>query len=280
MRVLALVLALVMTLTRGTTPKRIVSLIPAVTEMLFAIGAGPQIAAVSSFDTFPPDVKKLPRVGALIDPDVEKILSLHPDLVVVFSTQTNLREQLARAKIPTYVYSHAGLSDVFTTMREIGARAGRERAADELARTVESRIDALRTRVAAQPKPRTLIVFDREKLALRGIYASGGVGFIHDMVAAAGGDNVFSGVKQQAVQATAELILARRPEVILELRADPLDAAARVKEIGVWNTLSSLPAVRSSRVYLIADQRTVVPGPRVAEGVELIARALHPEAFK
>jgi cobalamin transport system substrate-binding protein len=280
MRVLALVLALVMTLTRGTTPKRIVSLIPAVTEMLFAIGAGPQIAAVSSFDTFPADVKKLPRVGALIDPDVEKILSLHPDLVVVFSTQTNLREQLARAKIPTYVYSHAGLSDVFTTMREIGARAGRERAADELARTVESRIDALRTRVAAQPKPRTLIVFDREKLALRGIYASGGVGFIHDMVAAAGGDNVFSGVKQQAVQATAELILARRPDVILELRADPLDAAARVKEIGVWNTLSSLPAVRSSRVYLIADQRTVVPGPRVAEGVELIARALHPEAFK
>jgi iron complex transport system substrate-binding protein len=280
MRVLALVLALVMTLTRGTTPKRIVSLIPAVTEMLFAIGAGPQIAAVSSFDTFPADVKKLPRVGALIDPDVEKILSLHPDLVVVFSTQTNLREQLARAKIPTYVYSHAGLADVFTTMREIGARAGRERAADELARTVESRIDALRTRVAAQPKPRTLIVFDREKLALRGIYASGGVGFIHDMVAAAGGDNVFSDVKQQAVQATAELILARRPDVILELRADPLDAAARVKEIGVWNTLSSLPAVRSSRVYLIADQRTVVPGPRVAEGVELIARTLHPEAFK
>jgi cobalamin transport system substrate-binding protein len=280
MRVLALVLALVMTLTRGTTPKRIVSLIPAVTEMLFAIGAGPQIAAVSSFDTFPADVKKLPRVGALIDPDVEKILSLHPDLVVVFSTQTNLREQLARAKIPTYVYSHAGLSDVFTTMREIGARAGRERAADELARTVESRIDALRTRVAAQPKPRTLIVFDREKLALRGIYASGGVGFIHDMVAAAGGDNVFSDVKQQAVQATAELILARRPDVILELRADPLDAAARAKEIGAWDTLSSLPAVRSSRVYLIADQRTVVPGPRVAEGVELIARTLHPEAFK
>jgi len=280
MRVLALVLALVMTLTQGTTPNRIVSLIPAVTEMLFAIGAGPQIAAVSSFDTFPPDVKKLPRVGALIDPDVEKILSLHPDLVVVFSTQTNLREQLARATIPTYVYSHAGLSDVFTTMREIGARVGRERAADELARTVESRIDALRTRLAAQPKPRTLILFDREKLALRGIYASGGVGFIHDMVAAAGGDNVFSDVKQQAVQATAELILARRPDVILELRADPLDAAARVKEIGVWNTLSSLPAVRSSRVYLIADQRTVVPGPRVAEGVELIARTLHPEAFK
>jgi len=280
MRVLALVLALVMTLTQGTTPNRIVSLIPAVTEMLFAIGAGPQIAAVSSFDTFPPDVKKLPRVGALIDPDVEKILSLHPDLVVVFSTQTNLREQLARATIPTYVYSHAGLSDVFTTMREIGARVGRERAADELARTVESRIDALRTRLAAQPKPRTLIVFDREKLALRGIYASGGVGFIHDMVAAAGGDNVFSDVKQQAVQATAELILARRPDVILELRADPLDAAARVKEIGVWNTLSSLPAVRSSRVYLIADQRTVVPGPRVAEGMELIARTLHPEAFK
>ncbi len=265
---------------QDTAPARIVSLIPAVTEMLFAIGAGPQVAAVSSFDTYPPDVKKLPRVGALIDPDVERILSLHPDLVIVFATQTTLLEQLARAKIPVYVYRHKGLPDVLTTIRDIGSHVGRAQAAADLARTLEMRIGAVRTRVAGRSRPRTLIVFDREKLALRGIYASGGVGFIHDMVDAAGGDNVFADVIQQAVQATTELILARRPEVILELRANPLEAATRAKEIGVWNALSSVPAVRTSRVYFLDQQKTVVPGPRIAEAVELIARTLHPEAFR
>jgi iron complex transport system substrate-binding protein len=264
---------------QSTLPRRVVSLIPAVTEMLFAIGAGPQVVAVGTFDTYPPEVRTLPRVGALVDPDVERILSLRPDLVVVFATQTGLREQLARAKIPTYVYEHAGLADVFTTIRDVGARVGRENPAADLARSLEARIDAVRKRVAGRPRPRTLIGFDREKLALRGIYASGGVGFIHDMVDAAGGDNVFADVKQQAVQATTELILARRPDVILELRADPLDAATRAKEIAVWNALSSLPAVRNSRVYYLDRQMTVVPGPRVADGIELIARTLHRDVF-
>jgi iron complex transport system substrate-binding protein len=117
-------------------------------------------------------------------------------------------------------------------------------------------------------------------MALRGIYASGGIGFIHDMVDAAGGDNVFSDVKQQAVQATTELILARRPEVILELRGDPLPPGIRTKEIAVWRALASLPAVRNNRVYLIDQQMTVVPGPRVGEGIELIAKTLHADLFK
>src|SRR5262249_42067292 len=107
-------------------------------------------------------------------------------------------------------------------------------------------------------------------------YASGGIGFIHDMVDAAGGSNVFADVQQQAVQATTELILARRPEVILELRGDPVASDIRAKEIAVWRALGSLPAVRNNRVYFIDQQMTVVPGPRVAEAIELIAKTLHP----
>ena len=261
-------------------PTRIVSLIPAVTEILFAIGAGPQVVAVSSFDTYPPEARRLPRIGALLDPNVEKILSLHPDLVAVFSSQTAVRQQLERAHIPVYVYTHSGLADVLTTIRDLGTRVGREKTADDLARRIHARLDSVRRRVAGRGRPRTLIVFDREKLALRGIYASGGVGFIHDMVTVAGADNVFADVEKQAVQATVELILSRRPDVVLELRADPMDASARQREIGTWRALSSLPAVRNSRVYLLDRQITVVPGPRVADAIELIARTLHPEAFR
>ena len=260
-------------------PSRIISVIPAVTEMLFAIGAGPQVVAVGSFDRFPPEVEKLPRVGALIDPDVERILSLRPDLVVIYGSQTDLRTQLERAQIPIYIYSHAGLADVTVTIRTLGARVGRERPANDLAAGIETRIAAVTKRVAGLRRPRTLIVFERESMALRGIYASGGIGFIHDMVEAAGGTNLFADMKRQAVQATTELILSRRPDVILDLRGEELSSEARTRETAVWQALRSVPAVRSGRVYFIADQRTVVPGPRVAEAVELFARTLHPESF-
>jgi cobalamin transport system substrate-binding protein len=267
-------------LSAAPVPQRIISLIPAVTEMLFAIGAGPRVVAVSSFDTYPPEVANLQKVGALLDPDLERVLALAPDLVVIFDSQTDLRRQLERAKIPTYVYSHAGLADVTGTLRQIGARVGREAAAATLARHIESRIAGVRARVAGRPRPKALIVFAREAGALRGIYASGGSGFIHDMVDAAGGDNVFADVRQQAVQATTELILSRRPDVIVELRGDRPSAEEIRRETAVWQGVRSVPAVRSGRVYLLADERTVIPGSRVAEGIEVIARTLHPEAFR
>ena len=261
------------------TPTRIISLIPAVSEMLFSLGAGPQVVAVSSFDDYPPEVLKLPRVGALIDPDLERILSLRPDLVIVYESQVDLRRQLERASIPMFVYKHAGLADVTTTIRQLGTRIGRDEDAAVLVRRIDEKLAEVRTRVAGRPRPRTLLVFGRDALTLRGIYASGGFGFLHDMLGAAGGDNVFADVKQQSVQATSELILARRPDVILELRAGDMTLELQRKEVAVWQTLPSVPAVRTGRISIITDPRTVVPGPRVAEGTELIARALHPEAF-
>lgn len=274
--VLALVLWMGMALTAAQQqPQRIISLIPAVTEMLFALGAGDRVIAVSSFDKYPPEVENLQRVGALLDPDLERILSLQPDLVAVYGSQHDLRTQMERARIPVFVYSHAGLADVTATIEALGARVGREARARELTAAIQRKLDGVRRRVATQPRPRTLIVFGRENFALRGIYASGGYGFVHDMVTAAGGENVFADVKQQAVQATTELIIARKPEVILELRADPLTKANEQKELATWKQLPSVPAVRNGRVHIIADPRTVVPGPRVGEGVALIAGVLH-----
>lgn len=256
-------------------PARIISLVPAVTEMLFAVGAGPRVVGVSSFDHFPPEVERLERVGALLDPNVERILALRPDLVVVYRSQTDLIAQLGRAQVPTFVYAHAGLADVTSTLRELGTRVEAADRAAKLASDIERRIDVLRKRYATAPRPKTLVVIGRDAFALRGIYASGGVGFIHDMLMAAGADNVFADTRREAVQATSELIIARAPEIILELRGDPIDAATQAKEVHTWDALASLPAVRSKRVRILADARTVIPGPRVAEAVELLAEVLH-----
>jgi iron complex transport system substrate-binding protein len=248
--------------------------------MLFAIGAGGEVVAVGSFDHYPPAVEKLPRVGALLDPDLERILALRPDLVVVYHSQTDLKQQLARSKIPLFDYSHAGLGDVMRTITGLGMAVGRPQEAAQLVSGIERSLDDIRRRVAGRSKPRVLVVFGRESGALRGIYASGGVGFLHDMLTIAGGTNVLADVQRESTQATTELILARRPDVILELRGSKATEEEIKAMQADWSALRSVPAVANGRVHIIADERVVVPGPRVAEGTELLARALHPGVFR
>ena len=257
--------------------KRIVSLVPALTEMVFSMGAGNRVIAVSSYDDTPPEVKTLPRVGALLDPDVERIISLRPDLVLVYGSQTDLMTQLTRASIPYFDYRHAGLAGVTTTIRALGQRIGQPKEAAGVASGVERQLEAIRKRTANLPKPRTMIVFGRERGSLRNIYASGGRGFLHDMLEAAGGVNVFADINAESVQASTELILTRAPEVIIELRtAEMLQEEDRGQELKIWSALASVPAVRTRRITLLTRKGLAVPGPGVADSTEEFAKVLHP----
>lgn len=262
---------------QARVPQRIISLVPALTEMLFAIGAGPQVVAVSSYDTFPPEAASRPKVGALLDPDVERIFSLTPDLVITYGSQSDLRRQLERAAIPIFDYRHAGLADVLTTLRAIGRATGHDAEAERLAGDIERRLNAVRARTAAAPARRTLLVFGREPGSLRNMYVSGGTGFLHDMLVVAGGANVFADVGRESVQATTELILARAPDVIIEVREGPAlsDAGVRARTAD-WDRLAAVPAVKARRVHIVSGTGLVVPGPRVAAAVERLAGVLHP----
>ena len=259
--------------------RRVVSIIPATTEMLFAMGAGDRLVAVGSYDRFPPEVEKLPRVGALLDPAVERIIAMRPDLVILYGTQSELRTQLDRAQIPYYAYTHRGLADITETIRSLGARIGVVARANALADSIERQLADIRSRVGKNPRSKTLLVFGRERGTLRNIDASGGVGFLHDMLETAGGADVLGDVKQQSVMMTTEMVLARAPDVIIELRyarGDDTDGT----DLGEWNALPAVPAVKNHRVFMLRGEEFVVPGPRVAAATERLARLLHPEAFK
>jgi len=249
--------------------------------MLFAIGAGDAIVGVSNFDHYPPAVERRTKVGGLLDPDFERILALRPDLVIVYGTQSGLIERLNRAHVPMFNYEHAGLADITRTLRQVGERVGRKEAADRLAVGIERRLADLRAKTASQPRPRTLVVFEREAGTLRGMYASGSVGFLHDMLEIAGGINVFADVPRQSMQVTAELVLARAPEVILEIHSGPGWTSSRIaRERDTWRTLASVPAVRTGRIYLLTDEMIAIPGPRVAAATLAMAKVLHPDIFK
>ena len=268
---------LVATVASQSHPRRIVSLVPALTEMLFAIGAGPQVVGVSSYDEYPPSVKSLPRVGALIDPDTERILQLQPDLVITYGSQVDLQTQMRRASIPTFDYRHGGLDHILVTIRQLGQRTGHNSEANAVVEGIEARINAVKARVAGKPRPYTLLVFGREPKALRNIFVSGGSGFLRDMLVAAGGQDVFEDVGRESLQATTETILARSPEVILEIRSENIPIGKDLdEELATWARLAAVPAVRNKRVYFVTGQQMTVPGPRVADGIERMAKVLHP----
>ena len=278
--VTCLVLVLSAVVTAQPFPERIISIVPSLTETLFAIGAGPEVVGVGSFDTHPSQVATRPRVGGLLDPDMERIFALRPDLVVLHTSQQDQIQQLTRAAIPVFSYAHGGLADTLAVIRQLGARTGHTSDAERVAGAIEARLDDLRARIGSRTRPRVLLVFGREPRSLRNIYASGGFGFLHDTLEAAGGDNVFAEVQRESVQLTSEAILTAAPDVIIELTYDDrMTPDNQAAEIAVWNRLPAIPAVRNGRVHLLLGNQFVVPGPRLAEATAAIAHALHPQAF-
>jgi iron complex transport system substrate-binding protein len=264
---------------RGAT--RIVSLVPAATEILFSIGAGSKVIAVSSFDHYPPAVESLPRVGALLDPDLERIIALRPDLVVVFEGQGELRDKLMQADIPTFGYPRPTVAGILRAMRSLGRRVGLAARADRQASAIERQLSAVRRRVAALPPVRTMLVIGREPGTLRSIYVSGGIGFLDDLLEIAGGSNVFGSVQRENLQVTTEAILAARPDAIVEVVASqPWTAADIAREEHVWDDLSSLPAVANRRVSLLVGDELVIPGPRIPRAAEELAETLHPKVAR
>lgn len=253
----------------SAVPQRIVSLVPATTEMLFAIGAGDRVVGIGTYDRFPPEAASRPRVGALLDPDTERILGLQPDLVVLYHTQMELREQLERANVPYYSYSHQTLSDVMETIRALGARVGDIDEAERLASEMEREIDAVRRSSEGRPRPSVLLVFGREPGSLRNIHASGGYGFLADLVTIAGGNNVLADAARESVQVGTEMLLQLGPEVIIELEYGAAGPGRR--SAADWQPLAALPAVRSGRIHVLTGDEFVVPGPRVVEALRRIA---------
>jgi iron complex transport system substrate-binding protein len=261
--------------------KRIISLVPALTEILFAIGAGPQVIAVSSYDDDPPEVMQLPKVGALLDPDTERILAMRPDLVLTYGSQASLDQQLKAGGIRTFSYRHGRLADVAPSFRALGALTGHAAEAERAVAGLEQRFAEVRKRVGGRPRPAVLIVIGHEPESLRHLDASGGVGFLHDIIELAGGRNVLGDMRRQAVRVSTEMLITRAPDVIIDLHYSRyLSETDRREDMAAWRIVPSVPAVKAGRVQLLLGDHLVVPGPRIGAAAEEYARAIHPEAYR
>jgi iron complex transport system substrate-binding protein len=256
-------------------PKRIVSLAPNVTEILFGLGLDEEIVGVSIHCDFPEKAKRKVRVGSYISVDFEQIISLQPDLIVATGAG-NTREMVNRLEAigyPTYVIFPRNFDGILRSVLHLGRVAGRERKASAMVQKMKERRERVAELTRGLARPRVFLQIGEAPLVTVG---SGS--FANDMIHLAGGENIAGGEKETYPRLGMEEILSRSPEVILISSMNPRGDYQRTLED--WSRWKTIPAVRNGRIHLMDSDLIDRPSPRIIEGLEEMARLLHPERFK
>ena len=261
------------------TPQRIITIAPNSAEIICALGACDRIVGVSKFCVYPARLQKRPRVGGLFDPDLERIIALHPDLVVLRGRNDPVEQLCRKRGIAVYQDRTENLADVEECIRGLGRRLGLIDEAEALVTRFHGRIDAIRKRIAGRPKPRVLLTVSRQPDRLANLLTTGGGTFLDEMVDITGGVNVFGHLDMAYPQVSAEGIVTQRPDVIIELMPEvKLTPALKRRMLDQWHKLGSIPAVTKSRIHFLTDDHCLIPSPRYVEIIEKVSRILHPEA--
>jgi len=255
-------------------PRRVVSLAPSLTEMVFALGAGDRLAGVSRHSDYPSEAQELPKVGSYVHPDLERIVALKPDLCLAVK-DGNPREAVERLEalgIPVYAVNPKNLKDVMDTMTALGRVLGRERQAREIVESMGRRIRAVEEKIGGiSGRPRVFF-----QIGTSPIVSVGTETFAHEIITLAGGINVAEGPDPYP-RFSVEQVLGLRPEVIV---ISSMDRSRIHREIQAgWMRWQGLPAVENGRVFLVESNLFDRPTPRLVDGLEVLARLLHPEVF-
>lgn len=251
-------------------PHRIICLMPSVTDDVFALGAGDDVVAVSDYSKYPAAAASKPSVGSLLDPSLETIVSLHPDLAIG-SSDFNRRkgvEQIQKFGIPVFVVRSGGIEGIYQSLLAIGDALNRQDAAQALVNKLRERVHAVQTRVAGKPKVRVFMLVWPEPVTTIGKHA-----FITDVIAAAGGESITDNDSDDWPVISFESLVTLAPEHLLLVQDGRVFFNDLAKRPG-WNIL---PAIKNRSVYY-TDDRLYSPSPVAIDALEDLAKEFHPEA--
>lgn len=241
------------------TPQRIIALTPSVEETLFALGLGKRVVGVGDYCRWPPEVRSLPQLGGLFNPNLERIVALKPDLAVLIPSERDLAAKLGRLGVETLIIREESLADIEQSFRTIAQRCGVPEAGERLA--AQWRQD-----MAPRPlswKPKVMISVGRQSGRLADVLVAGPGTFFDEVLARMGGVNAFGDAKTLYPQVSLEEVVARAPDVILEMRAERLAPDVTAALVNDWKQLPQVPAVQHGGVAVLADDYVVIPGPRL-----------------
>jgi iron complex transport system substrate-binding protein len=259
----------------NTPPQRIISLAPSVTEILFAIGLGERIVGVSSYCNYPPQALSKEKVGGYTNPSLEKIIALKPHLVIG-TADGELKPFVRKMKemgISVYITNPQSVADVLTTIQNIGEVTSAQTAAEEVVAAMKKKIQNVKEKVQGRSRVRVLNVLAHDPLI-----TSGRGTFVDDLISLAGGFNIAGQTREKHPRFSMEEVIARDPEVILlssMTSQDPLTG-----QLQWWARWKEISAVRLGRIYVLDADLIHRPSPRIADGLEEMAKVIHPETLK
>jgi len=265
-------------------PQRIVSTSPSITETLFALGLGDRVVAVSQHCHYPPEVNGRPRVGSYLKPNVEVIVGFRPDLVIVQSDAAEAAAQLQRVKLNVLEVEHGDLEKMFAGMRSIALRCGVPERGAKLEADIRARLAAIRQRTAKLPRRSLIFIVGRSPGSLDSLIAVGKGSYLNELIAIAGGVNALERTPMPYPKVSLESVIGLNPDVLIDMgdmaETQTVSEEHKRSVVALWNQHPSLKAVAQKRVFAVAADIFVVPGPRVAEAAEAFERMLHPEGSR
>ncbi len=259
------------------TPGRIVSMAPNVTEILFALGLGPNVVGVTRYCDFPPEALSLAKIGGLVDPNIEIIQSLHPDLVIAFrGNPVRVLDRLSDLKLPVFALdAGADLDALNELILRIGLVTRREPEARALADRLGARERAVASALGDIPKkPRVFVL-----LYGQGLWTCGGQSYLNDVIARAGAVNIAAALPRKWALYGRERIIGDDPDDLFVLAKSEADFAAAKAWLAGEGRLGGLAAVAGGRVHFLDENSASRFGPRLVDILDAMARALHPQRF-
>jgi len=254
--------------------KRIISLAPSITEILFALGLRQEIIGVTNFCDYPEEVATKPRIGGFVNPDLEKIVSLKPDLVIAIAdgNRWDTIQRLSDLGFPIYTIDPKGFDGVIQTIRNLGEITGKKEEATALVRRMTKKKEKVVTLTRFLSRPTVFFqVGDAPMITVgKGTLAN-------DLIRLAGGRSISENEPLRYPPYGIETILSKAPEIIIFSSMDNRKNYSDL--IRMWQTWKGIPAVKSNSIYVIDSNLVDRPGPRVIEGLEALARLIHPEVF-
>lgn len=262
------------TVRMADVPQRVVTLAPSLTEIAFALGVGGRVVGVSRYSNFPAEAQGIPRVGSYVQPDVEKIVALKPDLCLAVKdgNPKEAVEKLEHLGIPVYAVNPRSLDGVMETLLALGDVLGARQEAESVVARMRERIravDELLWGVSERPG----VFF---QIGVLPIVSVGTNTLAHELIVRAGGRNLTEG-SEPYPRLSVEQIMGLRPDVIVVSSMEREQVFEQVRD--QWRRWPGIPAVAAHRVHLVPSDLFDRPGPRLVEGLELLAKLLHPERF-
>ncbi len=258
-------------------PKRIVSLSPDLTEILYGVGAFNRVVGVSNYDTYPPEVDKLPHLGQLHAANYETLTALRPDLVLINTAQAPfLEDTLKQLGLRTLKTSTQSIKDMYDAMIAIGHATGNDSEAAKLVASTREGLNRVARKMSGAAKPRIVLIVDRTPGTLRDLYTATDGSYLAEVIAIAGGQMAMPPVPTGYKKLQKEDLLAVNPDIILDFIQGPKSRFAG-DPLEAWQEMPELKAVRARRVHGVNEDFVPHASQRIVQTAELFARLIHPE---